>query len=137
MNKCKRGHDREPGKNCRTCNCEAQQRWRDANPGESRARALDREKRNPEGSRARTARYKARKLDAVTDGLAYSLTDHCVVCGATDQLEVEHMVPLARGGGDTLSNKTTMCKSCNCSKGTTSVTDPGFTPWLVRRRVRE
>ncbi len=46
----------------------------------------------------------------------------CTYCGAsalTDDivLEVDHIVPVAEGGTDTLENLTTACRPCNWSKG--------------------
>src|SRR5215467_4200856 len=42
----------------------------------------------------------------------------CAYCGATDvPLEVEHIIPKARGGTDRVSNLTLACVPCNQSKG--------------------
>lgn len=41
----------------------------------------------------------------------------CVLCGATDDLTVDHIVPLALGGTNDLDNLHTLCRSCNCRKG--------------------
>jgi 5-methylcytosine-specific restriction endonuclease McrA len=40
----------------------------------------------------------------------------CAKCGTTDNLTVDHIVPLARGGSDELSNLQLLCKPCNSSK---------------------
>jgi hypothetical protein len=41
----------------------------------------------------------------------------CRICRAADaELEVDHIVPVSRGGGDTLDNLQTLCKACNRSK---------------------
>lgn len=40
----------------------------------------------------------------------------CVKCGSVQQLTVDHIVPLARGGGNELDNLQILCKSCNSSK---------------------
>ena len=43
----------------------------------------------------------------------------CFYCGATGvPLEIEHMIPLSRGGGLTEDNVVPACHSCNCSKKT-------------------
>lgn len=40
----------------------------------------------------------------------------CVECGSADRLEVDHIMPMAAGGDDELSNLQTLCKPCNASK---------------------
>ena len=40
----------------------------------------------------------------------------CVNCGASDDLTVDHIVPLARGGKSSPSNLQTLCRSCNSAK---------------------
>lgn len=42
---------------------------------------------------------------------------HCVFCGSTGKLEVDHIFPVARGGGDEPSNLQPLCVPCNRSKG--------------------
>ena len=40
----------------------------------------------------------------------------CVYCGGQDSLEVEHLIPLSRGGDHTKENLAVACRSCNASK---------------------
>lgn len=40
----------------------------------------------------------------------------CVVCGSREQLTVDHVVPVIRGGGLRPGNVVILCKSCNSSK---------------------
>jgi 5-methylcytosine-specific restriction enzyme A len=40
----------------------------------------------------------------------------CRGCGATQELTIDHIVPLAKGGTDDLSNLQTLCRSCNSRK---------------------
>jgi 5-methylcytosine-specific restriction endonuclease McrA len=42
---------------------------------------------------------------------------YCEYCGATENLTMDHIIPIARGGQHTLSNLTVACQKCNCSKG--------------------
>lgn len=41
----------------------------------------------------------------------------CVECEATYPLHIDHMVPLARGGSDGVSNLQVLCDRCNLRKG--------------------
>ncbi len=46
----------------------------------------------------------------------------CVVCGKTEQdgvrLEIDHIIPVSKGGQSTISNLQTLCSSCNAKKNT-------------------
>ncbi|MFI5877545.1 HNH endonuclease [Streptomyces sp. NPDC051445] len=46
----------------------------------------------------------------VRDGFA------CVLCGAREGLEVDHVVPVSRGGSWTLENAQTLCQACHTEK---------------------
>ena len=48
----------------------------------------------------------------------------CAYCGATHvPLEIEHIVPRARGGSDRVSNLTLACRACNQRKANQSIED--------------
>ena len=40
----------------------------------------------------------------------------CVYCGATDDLTIDHRIPLSRGGNNSLSNLCAACLRCNQAK---------------------
>lgn len=40
----------------------------------------------------------------------------CVECGATENLTVDHILSVVRGGSNHLSNLQTLCRSCNSKK---------------------
>lgn len=40
----------------------------------------------------------------------------CHNCGSTDKLEIDHVIPLSRGGTNDDGNLQILCKSCNCKK---------------------
>jgi 5-methylcytosine-specific restriction endonuclease McrA len=41
----------------------------------------------------------------------------CVYCGAVEKIEIDHVVPLYRGGSNSEGNLVPACASCNRSKG--------------------
>ena len=92
-------------------------------------------KAHPDKIRAKGHRRRANLAGVPQDGLVYELDPFCAVCYSTESLTVEHMVPISRGGPDTLGNKATMCQSCNSSKNVKSILDADFTVWLVKRRM--
>ena len=45
----------------------------------------------------------------------------CLKCGAEDGLSIDHIVPVSKGGQNTLGNLQTLCMPCNISKGVTTI----------------
>jgi hypothetical protein len=41
----------------------------------------------------------------------------CVRCGSQQELQYDHIIPLARGGADTAENLQLLCASCDRAKG--------------------
>jgi 5-methylcytosine-specific restriction enzyme A len=41
----------------------------------------------------------------------------CCLCGTTENLTIDHIIPLAKGGTNDLSNFQTLCRQCNSRKG--------------------
>lgn len=42
---------------------------------------------------------------------------HCRHCGSPERLEIDHIVPIARGGSNHLENLQVLCRPCNARKG--------------------
>ena len=42
---------------------------------------------------------------------------YCAIELSSDQIQLDHVIPLSRGGSHTIDNFAISCKSCNCSKG--------------------
>lgn len=40
----------------------------------------------------------------------------CANCGSTDNLQIDHIKPIARGGTNNFDNLQILCRSCNCRK---------------------
>jgi len=50
----------------------------------------------------------------------------CAYCGKTDiPLEIEHIIPKARGGSNRVSNLTISCRPCNIKKGSQTAEEFG------------
>jgi hypothetical protein len=60
----------------------------------------------------------------------------CVYCGAREvPLQIEHIIPQARGGTDRTSNLTIACGPCNLRKGKQTATEFGFPDVQAKARV--
>jgi 5-methylcytosine-specific restriction endonuclease McrA len=79
--------------------------------------------RNRVQFRYKDARYKARRPDLRSSGLRYTILKRdgfrCVLCGVTAEtslLEIDHIIPVVRGGGTDETNLRTLCHICNTGK---------------------
>lgn len=60
----------------------------------------------------RKALAKSKQLDVYKrDGFV------CSWCGETDDLTIDHIIPVSKGGSDDPNNLRVLCRSCNCAKG--------------------
>jgi 5-methylcytosine-specific restriction endonuclease McrA len=60
----------------------------------------------------------------------------CAYCGATNvPLQVEHIIPRARGGTNRVSNLTLACEPCNLSKGTRTAAEFGHSNVQARAKA--
>ena len=84
-------------------------------------------KNNPEKHNATNARRRAKKRNAPGRGITgtqwveiiQTANGICSYCdGEFESLQLDHIVPLDKGGAHDIDNVTPTCKSCNCSKGT-------------------
>ena len=68
------------------------------------------------------------------DGIRYKKKDRCERCRGTHKLAVDHIMPIAKGGSDCITNKQTLCSSCNSTK---SDTIWSATPGLLSSRYQD
>ncbi len=100
--------------------------WRRQNPERSRGYSKRWRDDNPEKCRERRRRYKLSKRQSLGDVptnievlLFTSQKGRCYYCGdKLVEFELEHMVPLSRGGAHDKSNLCLSCVGCNRSKFT-------------------
>jgi len=62
-----------------------------------------------------------RYVDQVTKNLIMLRDVDCVFCGSSENLEIDHIVPVSKGGDSEPENLQVLCRSCNRSKRTKSV----------------
>ena len=113
-------------------------RWKQENSDRIRAQRRATYATNPapflESQAKRRARKSRVKDDLTPDQWAQILDEFghgCAYCPATDiPLQMEHMVPLSRGGHHTASNVVPACSFCNTSKGARTVLE-----WIGPKRV--
>lgn len=44
---------------------------------------------------------------------SHKLTPQCILCGSSDKLEIDHIIPISKGGKNELSNMQVLCSKCN------------------------
>lgn len=102
---------------------ETQRKWRQKNKEKKREDDRKRRARKLAASGSHTADQVKARFDYYGN--------KCIYCGSSDDLQIEHRIPLSRGGSDWSSNLAPACKSCNCSKGTK--TEAEFKKLLEKR----
>ena len=78
--------------------------------------------RNKERKRNKAMVYVARQRGAtvrqvMVKELKRLYADPCMWCGTTENITLDHLIPLARGGEHSVGNLVAACRSCNSSKG--------------------
>lgn len=101
---------------------ERQKEYRSQNPALVKARKDSWRKRNPEKARA----YVLNRRSKVGAGGSLSAGEikaivarqrgRCAACGEKAKLEMDHIMPLALGGGGDAGNFQGLCKPCNIRK---------------------
>jgi len=120
---------------------ESRRRRYEANPEKMKEAVRRWREANREKHREISRRYYARKLNAavepVDEQAVYELSGRmCIYCGVTENLELDHVVPLSRGGVHSEDNLVVACRGCNTSKGAKPLrewleTQPRAITWVV------
>ena len=95
--------------------------WYETHQEEQRENSRQWARANPDKHREAERRRRARKRNAtiepVDEAAVYVLNGRmCIYCGATENLTLDHIVPIARGGSHSEDNLVVACGSCNSSK---------------------
>ena len=131
----------EPGERRRERERERTRRRYLSDPAAWLARQKDWRQRNPEKAHAyvRTSHSKRRdasKGESFTTAEWLALLEHhggrCAYCGSRVQIEIDHRVPLIRGGSNTIENILPACRTCNRRKNRR--TEEEFRELLQRER---
>lgn len=124
-------------------------KWRERNPEKVRElkadwRAQNREKEleykrgwanlNKDKSRLYSANRRARKRSSdsalITESdLQKMYSKNCIYCGALAE-QIDHIIPLARGGRHAIGNLAPSCANCNQSKGSKFIME-----WKLKDKV--
>lgn len=103
-------NDKRSGKksHCRLCHASLNQQRRDENPYWHPAIQQN----------YRAKQYgKDGRVSPTEISALFEAAGHKCPCGATTDLEIDHIVPLNKGGEHEISNLQVLCKSCNSAKG--------------------
>lgn len=78
-------------------------------------------RQGPDLSRVQHANRRAKRFGVpgrltTEDARRVMAIGRCFYCGATDKLGLDHRIPMARGGPNTVENLVCACRSCNASK---------------------
>jgi 5-methylcytosine-specific restriction endonuclease McrA len=101
-----RRHRRESYYRHRDKNLELMHRWQSENMG----KVLDYQ-------HARRAKKEANGIYKILDKeLQRILNGSCNYCGSKESIEIDHVIPISRGGSHGIGNLQPLCKKCNRSK---------------------
>jgi 5-methylcytosine-specific restriction endonuclease McrA len=116
----RRTYDRDPE---RWINKTAE--WKKAN--RSRANQSD-----LNSAHTRRARINSGKSFDISLGEMTKLrSQNCVYCGEKNSIELDHVIPLSRGGSHSIGNLVAACRTCNASKGSKTIME-----WRKRKSPR-
>jgi hypothetical protein len=62
-------------------------------------------------------RQRARIPEYVLEAVFQRDRGQCVICGATDDLQFDHILHHSKGGADTVDNLRLLCRTCNQRRG--------------------
>lgn len=108
---------------CSNCKKESQRRWNKANPDRLSAAAKRHDANNPHARKIAKANSRARAYGVdgqlTTDDWLAVLDrygEFCLRCGNLEAIQLDHVIPLSRGGSNSRDNIQPLCGECNNRK---------------------
>ncbi len=119
-----RYHKTEKGKAAKK---RSDKKWKAKNRDHINEKRRERYHRDIEDSRlkGRIYNYRRRGSGGARDIVNSIALDYCKLCGAKDNLTLDHMHPVSLGGKTTKENLQALCKSCNSFKSNKLMTPGG------------
>jgi 5-methylcytosine-specific restriction endonuclease McrA len=116
---------------CIPCNKVESKIWTQNNKEQYRKNASNYLKNNVEkvylkNQKRRKLIYENLQFDIKPSFVKKLYESPCVVCGSKNQIEMDHIIPVSRGGTNSEGNLQPLCKKCNLSKGSKTMTE-----WLL------
>ena len=95
--------------------------WIDSNRQKHNEYTSKTKKRYPEAVAANTRRRNARRkhngiFKITKKELRKLLSMPCFYCGSLERQTIDHVIPIVKGGTDSIGNLVTACKACNSQK---------------------
>lgn len=93
--------------------------WREKNPEyHSSYKKKNREKENEYYHRRRTRQLLQGDFTILEKETRRLYSSGCIACDSHEDISIDHIIPISRGGRHSVGNLQPMCISCNSSKGT-------------------
>ena len=120
---------------CKQCVKEKYSKWRNKNLEYDLKRKRDWRQNNLEYDKQRKAKWSAENLDKrrmsyhkrnirLKENVFYIsdkeikrlLSSPCFYCGSLNHIQIDHVIPVSKGGRHSIGNIVPACRSCNASK---------------------
>jgi len=107
--------------------------WRENNPNYNRDWCKSNIEKRRKTARESDRRRRVLKSNAIVeqideDKIYKRYGNKCVYCGSTNNLTLDHIIPIANNGNHTEDNLVVACRSCNSSKQ-----DKPLKEWLITK----
>lgn len=88
---------------------------------------------------AKRVTREARKREKISDDVRGRIIERdgnkCLACGGTDNLQIDHIVPVRLGGKNDFNNLQTLCISCNSKKNLSTADYREFVPQATIAKI--